>query len=517
MIFLGLIRAGVLVFLALWQVLAMPSLSAAELPAFRLDATKVTVSGISSGAYMAVQFGTAFSASVSGVAATAGGPYFCAGRDAWAGGGVGKVMARCMQGDPAYPAQPITEADLDDMHAATLAWSARGLNDAASHLERQRIWLFHGYNDGIVKQPVSDALERWYEGFVPDTQLFYKQDLRAAHAQISASCAVDGDATCNPCAVTGGDFINACPGGATDGSSYDAAGAALQMFYGPMERTPSSGLTGTLVEFDQTPFIQRNGRPLIPQRASMAAAGYVYVPQACAAGEACRLHVAFHGCQQEAGRIGTRFVTRAGFNEWADANRIVVLYPQTAAVWAVPFTPFNPNGCWDWWGYTDFGFDMTGHYATRDGTQMAAVWRMVQRLAAAGQAGVPSPEGAVPVLKVIDRSPSQVVLAWTPVAGAVGYRIYRGEGERAGDGGPLRALTAVAVDGPSWVDSRDLSPQTTYRYLVRPVDRSGVEGLSSATVRVSTGRTPPACDPYYSLLQERVVGRNNRPANDVCP
>ena len=59
----------------------MVPLQAAELPAFSLDPDQITVSGISSGAYMAVQFGTAHASAGSGVAATAGGPYFCAGRD----------------------------------------------------------------------------------------------------------------------------------------------------------------------------------------------------------------------------------------------------------------------------------------------------------------------------------------------------------------------------------------------------------------------------------------------------
>ena len=61
-----------------------------------------------------------------------------------------------------------------------------------------------------------------------------------------------------------------------------------------------------------------------------------------------------------------------------------MLYPQAAATLAVPATPLNPQGCWDWWGYNDFSFDMTGHYATKDGLQIAAVWRMVQRLVAPG-------------------------------------------------------------------------------------------------------------------------------------
>ena len=35
----------------------------------------------------------------------------------WAGAGVSKAIAHCMQGDPAYPATPITQTDLDQMAA----------------------------------------------------------------------------------------------------------------------------------------------------------------------------------------------------------------------------------------------------------------------------------------------------------------------------------------------------------------------------------------------------------------
>jgi hypothetical protein len=51
-----------------------------------------------------------------------------------------------------------------------------------------------------------------------------------------------------------------------------------------------------------------------------------------------------------------------------------VLYPQAVArYW---WWPFNPRGCWDWWGYTGQA------YATKDAPQMRAVMAMVERLGA---------------------------------------------------------------------------------------------------------------------------------------
>ena len=95
------------------------------LPELKLDLGQTTVSGISSGAFMAVQMGVAHSASVRGVAATAGGPYFCALDDSLGGAAVSRAIGRCMQGDPDYRPQAIDGRQLARMVAATRGW-ARG-------------------------------------------------------------------------------------------------------------------------------------------------------------------------------------------------------------------------------------------------------------------------------------------------------------------------------------------------------------------------------------------------------
>src|SRR5215207_1030531 len=92
-------------------------------------------------------------------------------------------------------------------------------------------------------------------------------------------------------------------------------------------------------------------------RARLNAVGYLYVPAACENGApaavACGLHVAFHGCLQYVDAIHDRFFRDAGYNAFADANHVVVLYPQ-ATSWRRLTDPSgltaNPDGCWDWWG-----------------------------------------------------------------------------------------------------------------------------------------------------------------------
>jgi len=129
---------------------------------------------------------------------------------------------------------------------------------------------------------------------------------------------------------------------------------------------------GILAAFDQTEFLDGRGA------AGLSGVGYVYVPAACRGGRdggggPCRLHVAFHGCRQNvdargADRAHDDFVRDAGYNRWAAANGIVVLYPQTTA------SALKPNRCWDFWGYS--GLD----YRTRRGPQTRAVKGMIDRL-----------------------------------------------------------------------------------------------------------------------------------------
>ena len=46
-----------------------------------------------------------------------------------------------------------------------------------------------------------------------------------------------------------------------------------------------------------------------------------------------RVHVVFHGCRQAAQAIKDQFVREAGYNRWAETNRIVILYPQAVSRW----------------------------------------------------------------------------------------------------------------------------------------------------------------------------------------
>jgi hypothetical protein len=84
----------------------------------------------------------------------------------------------------------------------------------------------------------------------------------------------------------------------------------------------------------------------------------------------CKVHIALHGCKQTLDHIGVEFLTSTGYLEIAESNNIIVLFPQAS------MTVLNPNGCWDWWGFS------TPLYATRFGVQPMTILNQAITLAA---------------------------------------------------------------------------------------------------------------------------------------
>lgn len=160
-------------------------------------------------------------------------------------------------------------------------------------------------------------------------------------------------------------YIISCTSGA---APYDSEHTWLTKFFGKLHARNSGALLGSLITFDQTEFGANASN-------SMDTTGSVFVPRSCAATATCGFVVAFHGCLQGHTLIGDKFVSESGIDEWADTNSIIVLYPYAIA--APGPTPYNPNGCWDWWGYDD------ANYSLKSGTQMGIVYKMVQRITGA--------------------------------------------------------------------------------------------------------------------------------------
>ena len=328
-----------------------PVHAAEPLPAVAADPMATSVSGISSGAYMAGQYQFAHGKSVVGAAIVAGGPFGCA--EARYGSFLPPPTRLAMNAS-----QSVNGCMLNGLSwygipdAAALAEQARALAlegriDPIDQLARHKIYMFSGAADQTVKHDIVVAAAEVYLRLgVPKAHIKTGPPLDAGHGFVTENAGGE-------CARSAAPYVVHC--------GYDQAGDLLGHIYGPLQARASTP-SGQLVTFDQRAF---------GAGASLAAEGAVYVPAACLANAGCRVHIAFHGCQQSRASVGDAFVTGAGFEAWADSNRIVVLFPQVAA------DPFlNPLGCWDWWGYT--GFD----YLTRDAPQIAAVHAMVVRLSA---------------------------------------------------------------------------------------------------------------------------------------
>jgi hypothetical protein len=310
---------------------------------------------------------------------------------------------------------------------------------------------------------VTDAAAAYYRHYIgaASGNLFYQTALGAGHSLVVA---LAGDGKLDSCDANAAPYIDQC--------GYDQAGIILQHIYGALA-PPATQLSGTIKTFDQAAYAGTDDPDLL----SLADKGFVYVPAACAKAEPCRVHVVLHGCQQDVGTLGRLFVETTGYNRWADSNRIIVLYPQAKASVALPF---NPEACWDWWGYVT----LDDSYVTKTGRQIAAIKRMIDALTDA-QSLNPVPDSGPVRLAVNDRSESSVDLVWTAAAKAESYRVYRA--------GPDGAFSMVGeASGLSFADA-GLSPQNQYAWRVAPV-AGGIEQEPSNDVIAATMAKPAPCD-----------------------
>ncbi|MEJ8854261.1 PHB depolymerase family esterase [Variovorax robiniae] len=437
-----------IVVLAAVTAMMLPGLAAhaaVALPRLNIDASQTTVSGLSSGGFMANQLGYAYSSTFHGVGVFAGGPYMCAGHSNY---------TACM-----YNAS-ISSQMLNTMQADINNWSSTAIDDKAS-VAQQKIYLFVGNSDTTVGPNPMNAVQTQYTANgVAVANLDYVKRASTAH-----TFPTDFDGTGNNnCNSASSPYISNC--------GYDGAKAALTRFYGPLNARNDTPAAANYIEFDQSAFTSNPG---------MAPTGWVYVPSACAGGAtACRLHVALHGCLQNYATVGDKFLKNTGYTRWADTNRIVVLFPQTrvdntqrptSASGSLP----NGNGCWDWIGW--YG----SNFAQRAGSQQVAIKAMVDQLASGstGPGTLPAPTGVT----LSAATSSSMTLAWAAVSGASGYNVYR-NGSKA---------TASPVAATTFTDT-GLAPGTSYSWTVAALDDSGLEGSPSTPISGSTtGGTATTC------------------------
>lgn len=318
------------------------SASAAALQAYNVDPASVSVSGLSSGGFMAAQLGMAYSDTFkTGFGVFAGGPFDCARNQSY---------SSCM-----YNATPSITTPNSNINS----WSGTSKMDSVSNLANRKIYMWTGTSDYTVGQNVMNQLKSQLSNYYNTNNFSYITTSSAAH-----TFPTDFDSTGNnSCSSTSSPYISNC--------SYDGAGAVLKWMYGTLNSRNTGTLGGSVVSFDQSAYLSTSY--------AMATTGYLYVPANCANGAACKLHVALHGCVQNYAKISDKFINNTGYNKWADTNNIIILYPQTVADNTSHSTPgsgsiANSNACWDWVGWYGTDFDQKG------GKQAAALVAMVNKV-----------------------------------------------------------------------------------------------------------------------------------------
>lgn len=323
------------------------ALAEANLPKLGADPQAVSVSGLSSGAYMATQLHVAYSARFMGAGLVAGGPYNCT---------LGRGF---LETTPCLKNPHIGGPNVAAMVASAKDASNKNKIDSLDLLKPHKLYIFTGTNDNVVVPGIVEKTKDFYRGVdVSIENIKFVKELPAGHGFISPNAN-------NGCAVTGSPYINKCAIKGDD-KYYDQAGEILQQIYGPLN-APAVALSGNVLAFDQASYTTVKLKKL-----SLADKGHVYVPKACREADSqCKIHVSLHGCGQSEESIQDKWYTTLGLNNWADTNKIIVLYPQAQKS---SVNPQNPYGCWDWWGYTGSDF------AVKSAGQMRAIIAMVDAL-----------------------------------------------------------------------------------------------------------------------------------------
>jgi len=358
------------------------------------DPTSVTISGVSSGAAMAVQYAVAHSSSIVGVGSIAGPAWGCA------DGELSRAINDCMCGRHSVTSQ----ISLAHMLASSQEQAIDPLVAGKSQ-SLKRAYVFQSAEDATVKkQPAQSSIDFLRaivrEKVVVDTGNHNDDSDHAGHGIISPSgsdaCrANDQDKT----------YVRQC-------GADDNAGKLFHTLYGGNQSYDPSKRVKNIPEdevwmFDQQKIINTvkdQAAPIArdqyfgifpihsPRRENfdMAKIGYLYVPPSCRTTEKkCHVHIALHGCKQDA----EKFAKTAGYNNWAERYHVIVVYPaiepyrprQEETCKAREFTPAddvswiepNDNACWDWWGYLDIGWPEQYRYLTKKAPQMQVIERII--------------------------------------------------------------------------------------------------------------------------------------------
>lgn len=394
-------------------------------------AGSLTISGISSGGFMASQMAVIYSDQFSGVATVAGGVFYCAqngyqenlkkyGSVAFFNFKISEEALRqgvdvaslqtsvrnipdlktafeprpsnpiyqsvgiCM-GHPerAHGSEPQADGSSGPMKLTFVnALASAGLIAPVGNIANQRVLIYQGDADTVVHPPMAEKLQEFYRRFaVPESAIKMVRGAGGAHNFPTSRH--DGI----NCDSEGVPYIANC--------KRDLAGDILQHLINRRLRRARA----------KADHLYRVTQVEAPP--SVAPYGYLYASDFCLKNPTlCDLHVALHGCKMadsfdedfqrlyeakvqmtqvlgvhdyelkmRTPRMGAlTFAKKSGYAEYAEdpANRVMIFFPQTQITDAN--YPGNPKGCWDWYGWTGL------EYATNKGSETSWLIRQIQKI-----------------------------------------------------------------------------------------------------------------------------------------
>ena len=373
---------------------------------FSLNAAAYSVSGISSGAFMAAQMGVIYSDDVTAVGLVAGGFFNCAGNQyqtaskqalklgagykiffatevdvaAQAQGHLSEAIKISPQ-NPIYQSVQICMKHPDQAvidQTSLTDFESKKLIASLTNIQNQKILLYQGQLDKVVNPKMLAKNLEFYKGQnVKDENIKIIENEKGAH-----TFATDYKGL-NDCSTQGVPYISSC--------DLDLAGDILKHALGTPDLVRNSIDDEKLIHG-----INQKTSETTPD--SIGTYGYLGASPFCLENPSqCQVHVALHGCEMadafdqkldekyvkylklgflqmykkserppwrfylpviedlEPGMGALAFARDAGYMDYVnDQNKLMILFPQT---WITEKNyPGNPKGCWDWYGWTGDGY-----------------------------------------------------------------------------------------------------------------------------------------------------------------
>src|SRR4051812_28162614 len=284
------------------------------------DPNQVSISRLSSGAAMALQYAVAHSSSIIGLGSVAGPSWGCAEGD------LERAVQVCLSGQ----GNPQPKTDLARQLAA-----ARKIDSLSGNTALKQSYIFQSRQDQMVN-PRSEQVDVDFLTALTGVAPKFDQGHAADGSERAGHGIMSPDGT-DPCSGTGKTFIRRCGlednpaeilstiygGGMTDFSKRKRVADADVWEFDQQPLIDAVKSEGMAVADDYVSF----GPSRSPERQNfdLAGTGYIYVPTAvCGKGKPpCRVHVALHGCAQNP----KLFAQKAGYNNWAEYYRTIIVFP----------------------------------------------------------------------------------------------------------------------------------------------------------------------------------------------